>query len=338
MITRFHGQAQLLMVWLLQVIFPPAVLNGQDLAFRVNGYVKNLAVQTESIFTHDAAFLDLNRLRTKGLLNINSSIHTEIWLDSELLAGTFLSTQDFSLGQVLERPTYIDLSWTLKEGKRYQIRQSLFRAFSTVYAGNIEITLGRQRIAWGTGYVWNPTDLLNPFNPASIELEEKAGVDAAYIALPFGTLSRFEAAYAPGKHDLQPSVAFRLSSNLSGYDVSLMAGEFQDDKVLGGDFAGYIGGAGFRGEFAYTWKQGRPNFLRAILNTDYNFPDDYYAFIEFFYNGQGSTNKQNYNLIDLFSSQTFNLARLYIAASVSKSVTPLLRLSFYSILNLNDKS
>ncbi|MFQ6036801.1 MAG: hypothetical protein ACE5NM_13260, partial [Sedimentisphaerales bacterium] len=69
-----------------------------------------------------------------------------------------------------------------------------------------------------------------------------------------------------------------------------------------------------------------------------NFPHDFYAFIEFYYNGQGSTNKNNYDIGDLFSGQTFNLAQHYLAASVSKNLTPLLGLNFYGIININDRS
>ncbi|MFQ6112733.1 MAG: hypothetical protein ACE5NG_01450 [bacterium] len=319
-------------------LFLPADIFGQEVAIQFSGYAKNLAIRTNSFFTKEPSILDISRLRTKGFLDVGSHLHSELWLDTELLAGNFLATPDFALVDSVERPTFVDLEWTLTQGNQYNLRQILFRAFATIYTEKVQITLGRQRIAWGTGFAWNPTDLLNPFNPAAIELEEKKGVDAVHVAVPLGALSRFEAAYAPGRNRLKSSSAVRVSSNFLGYDVSVMGGDFQDDKVLGGDFAGYIGGAGFRGEFAYTWKQGNSNFFRAILNADYNFPHDFYAFIEFYYNGQGSTNKNNYDIGDLFSGQTFNLAQHYLAASVSKNLTPLLGLNFYGIININDRS
>ncbi len=297
-----------------------------------------MAIRSGSILTDDVYFLDISRFRTKGIFDFGTRIHTEVWLDNELLAGNFLRSPEFELQERLERPRFADLDWTLGDGNKYQIRQSLFRAFATVYAGSAELTLGRQRVAWGTGFVWNPTDLLNPFNPAAIELEEKEGVDAAYLTIPFGTLSRFEAAYAPGRGRLETSLAARVSTNLGSYDLALMVGNFQDDKVIGGDFAGYVGGAGFRGEFAYTWKGNDDNFLRAIANADYNFPNDVYVFVELYFNGQGTTDKDNYDFTELLSGRTFNLAKNYFAASVTKAVTPLLSLSFYSILNLNDRS
>ncbi|MFQ5605947.1 MAG: hypothetical protein ACE5HS_21970 [bacterium] len=331
------------LLFVLPVFFYSATALAQGFSVQFNGYAKNLGIWSTTILTSEVApkeryFLNISRFRAKGLLDLSHFLHAEIWLDNELLTGDFLETFDFQFGESLQRPTFADLEWKVKQGRRYRLQQSFFRAFATLYLKNIELTIGRQRIAWGTGYVWNPTDLLNPFNPAAVELDEKQGVDAAYLVVPLGSLSRIEGVYAPGRKQLQSSAAFRVSSHLGEYDFSIMAGDFQSDKVLGGDFAGYLGGAGLRGEFTFTWKKAGDNFFRAILNADYNFSHDIYVFAELYFNGQGRTNKKNYEVADLFSGQTFNLARHYLALSGNKNLTPLLALSFYSIMNLNDRS
>jgi len=310
----------------------------QSLSLRFSGYAKNLTIHSTSILENDAYLLNLSRFRAQGIADLGTSVHAEIWLDNELLAGDFLTTADFELSRTFERPTFFDLDWTIAENERSRFQQAIFRAFATVYAGPAELTLGRQRIAWGTGFVWNPTDLLNPFNPTAIELEEKAGVDAVHGVLPIGVLSRIEAAFAPGRNELDPSFAARASSNFEGYDWSLMMGSFQNDNVVGGDFAGYISGAGFRGEFAYTLAEDDKDYLRAILNVDYNFANGLYFFVEAYYNGQGKTDKTEYEFTDLLSGRSFNLAQHYVAVSATKDITPLFRASVYSILNLNDNS
>ncbi len=332
-ILRFYCQVQ----WLLLMFAFTSPLLAQP-SFQLNGYAKNLAIRSKSILEDKTYLLNISRLRTKGILDFGTKVHSEIWLDSEILAGNYLSTLDFALSKSIERPTFANLDWTISDGDNHQLKQSLFRVFTTLYAGNAEIKVGRQRIAWGTGFVWNPTDLLNPYNPAAIELEEKTGVDAIYGVLPFGSLSRIEAAYAPGRGALKASTAARITTNWRDYDFSIMAGDFQDSFVVGGDFAGYIGGGGFRGEFAYTQQDGAGNFLRAVVNADYNFPGDWYAFVEFYFNGQGESNKNDYNLTDLFSGNVFNLAQHYLAFSVTKSITPLFTFSAYNINNLNDHS
>ncbi len=313
-------------------------LPGQDLSGGFNGYAKNLVIVSKSLFTGDAYLLNISRLRTSGSLSAGNFLHGELWLDHELLAGNFLKTTEFRLSPALARPSFADLDWTVSENDDHQLRQRLFRAFATVYLKQTSLTVGRQRIAWGTGFVWNPTDLFNPFNPAAIELDEKAGVDAAYLSLPLGSLSRFESAYAPGRGRLNASAAVRLSGHAGEYDFALMAGDFQNDKVVGGEFAGYLGGAGLRGELAYTRRDGDDDFLRAVLNADYNFPNDLYMFVEFHFNGQGSWQKENYDFEDLLAGRAFNLAQLYLAASLNKRLSPLLSTSLYAIANLNDRS
>lgn len=313
-------------------------LQAQPPAVHVSGYLKDLFIRSKSFFNQESYSFNIGRLRLKGSADVTGFLHSEVWLDNEVLVGNFLKTLDFRLSRQFERPTFVDLKKTVASRADYRIETSLFRAFATLYVRDTELTVGRQRIAWGTGFVWNPTDLLNPFNPAAIELEEKQGVDAVYWVAPLGALSRLEATFAPGRKRLKSSGALRLTSNWRNYDFALMAGDFQHDKVLGGDFAGYIGGAGFRGEFAYTWKDEGGNFFRAVLNADYNFPGDIYAFAELYYNGQGARKKQNYDLSALLSGTTFNLARNYAAFSLNKAITPLLGASVYSIFNLNDAS
>jgi hypothetical protein len=313
-------------------------LHAGDFSFEFAGYAKNLAIRSTSILTNEAYLLNTGRLRTEGGISAGNFLRAEIWLDHEVLAGDFFTTPDYQLSQAIEAPTYLDLTWTIDEGEKHQVRQSLFRAFTSVYAGAATITAGRQRIAWGTGFAWNPTDLFNPFNPAAIELDEKAGVDAVHVAIPTGGLSRLEAAFAPGRKSLKSSYAAKYSTHTGQYDMSIMAGSFREKGVFGGDFAGYIGDAGFRGELAYTFDHDASDYLRAIVNMDYNFPNDLYAMIEVYYNGQGASDKEDYDLQNLLTGESFNLAKLYTAISATKMLAPLLTGSIYGIINLNDRS
>lgn len=312
----------------------------QPVDVELRGYAKDLAIRSRTFFTDEPYLLNLSRLRTRGLVHVGRDVHGEVWLDTEGLLGDYLRTAEFQQSQQLERvsPTWFDLSWTVSDDRNHVIRQRLFRAFATAYLDQVRVTVGRQRIAWGTGFVWNPTDLLNPIDPTAIEREEKQGVDAAYVSVPFGTLSQVEAVVAPNDPWTRASMAGRISTNWKGYDVSLMGGSFRDAGVIGGDFAGYIRSAGFRGEWAVTWGDRGDPYLRAVLNADYNFPSDYYVFLEAYYNGHGVTDKEDYNFQQLLSGTTFSLAKAYGAASVQKSITPLLRAQLYGVLNLNDQS
>lgn len=329
--------AQRLSIALL-LLLPTLPALAQQPTLALHGYAKGLGIRSSSILTNDVYFLDINRVRLEGRADVGERFHAEVWLDTEVLLGSFLGTPEFALGQTLERPTFLDLDWTITSGRRYQVQQQLFRAFATYYIGQAHVTVGRQRIAWGTGFAWNPTDILNPFNPGAIELGEKAGVDAAYMSVPLGAFSRVEAVVAPGRRRGRSSVAARAGTNWREYDVSIMGGYFRDDWVLGGDFAGYLGNAGLRGEAAYTWSHDGRNYLRAILNADYNFSGGYYVLVELYFNGQGTRDPADYDLGALLTGETFNLAKEYAAASVGKAITPLLGGALYSLVNLDDQS
>ncbi len=308
------------------------------IAMQFSGYAKTLAIRSQSLFTPRPYFYDLSRFRLKGQIFMGNQFQFEGWLDTELHAGNFLETLDYRFAQLLRPQMYFDLDWDVISESRLQVQQRLFRLFATLFVGDIQITAGRQRIAWGTGFAWNPTDLLNPYNPFAVEREEKDGVDAIYVAVPLGALSRVEVAVAPGKAGLPPRTGVRGHTNVSGVDVSIMAGRFGGRWVWGGDVAAYLGGAAVRAEWAYVRQSNRAVYWRFVANADYNFSNGIYVLVEYYFNGRGTANKNDYNLLALLSGETFGLARHYTAALLSKDVTPLLKLQFYAIANLNDKS
>lgn len=310
---------------------------GQPLDVQFDGYLKDLATRGSSVLGNDTFFLNTFRSRNQLAAGIGQHFSTEVWLDTEVLAGSFLESEEFRAGQNLAFDEFADLDWTIKSSDDYQIRQSLFRLTASASYGTVRAVVGRQRIAWGTGFVWTPTDVLNPVSPVAIERDEKAGVDAAYVEYALGPMTRVEAAFAPSRDAERTSVAGRFSSHAGEFDVSAMGGRIRDAWIFGGDYAGYLGNAGFRGEAAFTSGMGR-NFVRAVVNADYNFPGDYYTFVELHYNGSGATDPDEYDYSQLLNGQTLNLGKYYAAASVSKSFTPLVAGSFYGILNANDGS
>ncbi len=303
----------------------------------ITGYVKTLGLSGESVLTGERYVLDITRLRTKGLWVLHDDIEAELWLDTELWVGDFLQTPDYQLGQSLPRTTLLDVDWDVTSGTHHQLRQHLFRAFVTVYGpGQTRITLGRQRVAWGTGFVWNPTDLLNPVDPAGIERSEQGGVDAVSVGVPTGSLSNVEGVVAFGRNRNENSYAVRAGTNYGEYDVSGMAGYFRRDWVAGGDWAGYVGNAGFRGEFAFTRRAEASNYLRAVANVDYTFSNGTYLLIEGFYNGLDAP--PTLDEVDARSLVLFNAGRWYGALSVAKTLTPLFSVQGYGIANLSDGS
>lgn len=303
-----------------------------------HGYVKNLGIASSSTVTGKPYYLDVGRFRAKGLLHAGSRLSAEIWVDTEVLFGSFLETDEFAQSRALKRPRLLDLDWRIASGSSIEIRQQLFRAFGTLYVGQTQWTLGRQRIAWGTGFAWNPTDIINPFNPGAIELGERAGADAVYGALQLDTVSRLEVVAALGDHFRHSTYATRFGTHYGEYDLSVMCATTAGDWIIGGDFAGYLGTAGLRGEVAFTQRDEGRGFVRAVLNADYSIAKGPYILVEVYYNGQGHDDPADYDFEALIRGESYNLARRYAAASLAAPFTPLVGGAVYALGNLDDGS
>jgi hypothetical protein len=195
-----------------------------------------------------------------------------------------------------------------------------------------------QPIAWGTGRFWNPTDILNPFDPTQVERDERPGVDAALAERKLGPLSKLSLVYAPQRSSSMSSAAAQLHTNVRETDVSIMGGQFHRDAVAGFDFAGRIRQIGIRGEAAYTHADIGKSYTRAVLGADYVFPNTFAVSAEVYYNGQGTTDKQAYDFPALFAGTVQNVAQHYMGLYVGYDITPLVRFNTYAILNLDDRS
>lgn len=74
----------------------------------------------------------------------------------------------------------------------FPVSVRLFEAFIQFYelGGLIDLTIGQQRIAWGTTTVFNPTDNLNPFNLENpLDFKERSPVPAIKVTIPFGDVA-----------------------------------------------------------------------------------------------------------------------------------------------------
>ena len=294
----------------------------------LQGYAKSLGIRSALPGTGTPITFSLNRLRTQVRQRLGHQAVAEVWLDTELWLGSLLRTDEYKLARDSAGTRPVKLDWTVTSSESVEIRQRLFRAFVTLGSGRAQATMGRQRIAWGTGFAWNPTDLLNPFNPGAIELGERDGVDALHGTLSLGPTSHAEVVIAAPERFKELSYAARAGTNMRKYDVTLMAGRFGTRHAIGGDFAGYLGGAGLRGEAAWVRVSDQESYLRAVVNADYTFSRGVYSLIEVYYNGKGG----------LAVGEAFGSKRWYGAVSLVSALSPLVGASVYGLANLSDGS
>jgi len=249
----------------LTVIAAIAVLASYACAlnFDVAGSYKNLFSASNSLQ------LDLNRFRLQVRPQFSENFSGDIQYDFEAYLGSTYAKPNF--------------------------RTKIYRGYFTYSFPGADLRVGRQRIPWGVGRVWNPTDPFNPIDFTSLEREERAGVDALSVDLPLGPLAGLNLVLAASRE----SAAFggRLKTNLAGLDLSLVGAKPGADYLLGFDFAGQLFDGGVRGEAAYT--RGRPSF---VLGYDYTFPNSLYFLTEYYFNGQSGAGYEFAGLTyDIFS-------------------------------------
>jgi len=313
-----------------------------DLKF--SGYVANFPIYQilkEPLATLTSSdriqFVDVSRVRLRPSLDLSSNAF--LMLEYEINA-TYFSSPILFLTQPQTRGQLADLTWNPDIGTHWSAVHYVDRLYLRQSSSIGDFTIGRQRISWGTGRVWNPTDLFNPINPTSFSKIEKDGVDAVLGKFVLGNFSDLSIVWNPIEEFRRSNTGGRLRTNIGGYDVSLVGGLFDERRIIGADFAGNIWDAGLRGEAIVSASRGswRDNFVKYIIGVDNQFTQKLYAMAEFLYNGEGKSRPSEYEFQRLISGQILNLGREYLTGLVSYLVHPLATFSVSTTYAFTDCS
>ncbi len=306
-------------------------------SYTLSGSYKSLLTVGETLSKEDY-WSDLNRLRLEIDVKPVETILIKTVYDNEAIVGTLLKTREFALAKEAKEATLYDLSREIADHQDLFWRHSLYRLYLTYSKRELNLTVGRQRVAWGQARIWNPTDLFNPVSPLRIEREQRMGVDALNIDYSFGPLSGINMVYAPGDDKVKGSASARVRTNIEGYDLSVILGEFREDRVMGLDFAGNIGDSGFRGEGVFTGQKEGKDFSRFVLSWDYNFASSLYLLLEYLYNGGNLGREASPLSITAFSGEIVTRNRNFLASGIGYDLTPLARFDLYGIYDIDEGS
>lgn len=210
------------------------------------------------------------------------------------------------------------------------------RSYFKFYLGQNVLTVGKQRIAWGTGYIWNPTDVVSDFVPSfAISEEERQGVRGVRLEVPWGWATKFEAFYLTEQGHKK---GLRARTNLFDYDLSASYIDLGEDKghQYGFDYVGEFVGLGVRGEIAFITPQTVTDYSQYCLGANYTLDNGWGLDGEYYFNGLGAKNKSNYDWTSLFAGDIDQLAREYIYFGVSKMLDELSSVRFSIIQNMVD--
>jgi hypothetical protein len=239
--------------------------------------------------------------------------------------------------------TYFDWRRDFISKERIVLTGSVDRLWLNWTLGALDLTAGRQRIAWGTNLVWNVVDLFNPRSPLDFDNVEMPGADAVRMQIHTSPISALEIAFAP-QQDPGNAVAAALGSfHLGGYDLYLLGGRDRGRTALGFAWSGQIRTGGFRGEGllrlpdADTESSARQ--FACALSGDFTFRNSLYLHAECLYNSLGTAAKAGgFALQQSLMNGWLSPARWSLFGEIAKELHPLVRGGIAGILNPDDAS
>jgi len=243
----------------------------------------------------------------------------------------------------------------------FENRHFLDNAFIKLSFKQFDLTVGKQQISLGTGYVWNPIDVFNRKDVLDPTYEQP-GHNAMRLDIPLGSMSTVTTLFSPEDNWENSAKLLQFKGQISHFDFSLNAIEktwcFHDYKqfdfnsmnfleiperrrLLGASTAGELFGLGVWAEYAYNWMKISEDFYELVVGTDYTFDFQTYLMIEYYRNTLGKTDYTQYNLNDwmrLLTTEQKAISRDQIYLFIQHPATDLLNIGLSTLYGLSDNS
>jgi hypothetical protein len=238
--------------------------------------------------------------------------------------------------------------------------------------GSFDFTFGKQPIAWGTSYVFNPTartcsassmDYASEETPGVIALAPSFAVgDALSLSGYLAFQDRFQRKTADMDEGDFRNLPFgaKVTGVIGSFDLSVsfirevlydeIGAAFRRRAYLGSDFAGAIWNFGVYGEATL----GLPDYvaegtgpddfdvwrdLEAAVGFDYTFSGiDLETRAEYYYRGVGAEKKADYDPLPLISGESSVVGKHYLFLYASRTFAHYYKLTFATLTNLLDGS
>ena len=312
-------------VLLLLVASSVAIADGNSYDFGGHSKLRMLAQS----YPDDSLFRDLigtNSIDGDGELRLNSAAKNDKWslhADYQLVA---INSDFLAAGLPGDDSRLFDLTSVLHDSDKNAVLHRLDR-FWVGYAGEKTVVrFGRQALSWGNGLLYAPMDLVNPFDPATIDTEYKTGDDMLYVQY-----------LRDGGDDVQGAVVFRrnvLTGDVESdeatialkyhgfageHEYDVLVAESYGDTVVGVGHVRSIGGAVWRGDVVVT-DASDDTYIELVTNLSYSWvwgARNMSGAVEYYYDG---------------------FDRHYVAGSLAIEMSPLWMLTPTVLSNVNDPS
>lgn len=255
----------------------------------------------------------------------------------------FISTLPEEIKQMAEKSLEIGM-----ENRNY-----LDNAYITYYSDDFNFRIGKQQLAFGTGYTWNPTDIFNQKNVLD-PTYEKEGISALKFEYKFSMMGKVTAIMALEENWKSSSKMINVKEHFGEFDINLNAAEYQINEIdfynlsevsnkewqIGFSTSGQIFGTGIWIEGANYLREDDYNEYQALIGLDYTFENGLYLMSEFLINSRGSDDK-DYSIndwLEYFERPNAVLGKSYLMVGERYQITDLINWENYVIYNLSDNS
>jgi len=345
--------------WLSVLVFLSLSLSAhaaQD-SIELFGYFESQAMGAD--IKNEFVLLYSNKLR----VDLKSSLSEKITFAANFDYITFHGKTEWNILDFLssdvttEVPAGMETFYVLS----FENRHFLDNAYIKLSFKSFDLTVGKQQISLGTGYVWNPTDVFNIkelFDPTY----EQPGHNALRLDVPLGSMYTFTTLFSPEDTWKNSAKLIQIKGRISHFDYSLIgiekAWRFHDytqfdfasmsflelpgkRQLLGASTAGELLGLGVWAEYAYNWMENSEDFYELVVGTDYTFDFQTYMMVEYYRNTLGKTDYEQYNLNDwmrMIALEQKAISRDQIYVFIQHPATDLLSVGISTIYSISDNS
>jgi hypothetical protein len=250
----------------------------------------------------------------------------------------------------------LDLTKVLHDRGKGAVLHRLDRLWLGYATEKAVVRLGRQAISWGNGLFYAPMDLVNPFDPATIDTEYKAGDDMLYLQYLQDNGNDVQGAAVARRNILsgdieseEATLAVKYHGFAGDTEYDFLVAEHYDDLVIGAGISRGARGAVLGGDVVITDTVDDTR-LQVVANWTYSWTwggRNASGAIEYHFNGFGIDDGR-YDpaslagnpelLLRVARGEMFTLGRHYAAGSLLIEMTPLWTLTPTLLANVADPS
>jgi hypothetical protein len=313
--------------WLLVLLIIAGVAAADDASYDFGGHTK-LRV-TGQTYAGDSLFRDLvgsSSADAAGELRLNFSAKKSRWsfhADYQLLG---LYSEFLPFGMPSDDARLFNLTKTFSEGTDNAWLHRLDRLWAGYTSDKMVVRVGRQALSWGNGLFFHPMDLVNPFDPTTIDTEYKTGDDMAYAQylrengddIQGAAVFRRDPVTGDAESD-QGTVALKYHGFAGDREFDVLVAENYGDTVMGLGGVTSSGGAVWRADVVVTDAEDDTR-VEVVTNLSYSW----------MWGGKNASGSAEYYYDGVDTS--------YLAGSLMIEMSPLWMITPTLVANVDDPS